>query len=135
MEQKALSVLNNLPNVSYKFVGFLPNIEVYEFYKINKIDVFINVSDSEGIPVSIMEAMSFGIPVIATNVGGVSEIVDDETGILLEKDFTIGDAIEALNRILEFKSEEERIRIKRKLYEKFDAEKNYKEFIENALLK
>ena len=32
--------------------------------------VFLNVSSSEGVPVSIIEAMSFGIPCIATNVGG-----------------------------------------------------------------
>lgn len=42
------------------------------------------MSDSEGIPVSIMEAMSFGIPVIARNVGGMSEIVNEENGLLLE---------------------------------------------------
>ena len=38
---------------------------------------------SEGIPVSIMEAISFGIPIIATNVGGNAEIVNDETGVLI----------------------------------------------------
>ena len=48
----------------------------------------MNVSESEGIPVSIMEASSFGIPVIATNVGGVGEIVENGyNGLLLNKDF------------------------------------------------
>lgn len=41
------------------------------------------MSLSEGIPVSIMEAISFGIPIIATNVGGNAEIVNDETGVLI----------------------------------------------------
>ena len=35
----------------------------------NDFDLFVNMSLSEGIPVSIMEAISFGIPIIATNVG------------------------------------------------------------------
>ena len=48
--------------------------------------MFINVSSTEGIPVSIMEAMSFGIPVIATAVGGTPEIVNNENGYLLSKD-------------------------------------------------
>ena len=45
---------------------------------------FVNVSESEGIPVSIMEAASFGIPIIATDVGGTSEIVDNSNGFLIE---------------------------------------------------
>ena len=50
------------------------------------IDIFINVSSSEGLPVAIMEAISFDIPIIATNVGGTSEIVTPETGILIAPD-------------------------------------------------
>ena len=55
----------------------------------NYIDALINVSESEGLPFSMMEAISFGIPVIGTNVGGVKEIINNDTGILLEKDFEI----------------------------------------------
>jgi glycosyltransferase involved in cell wall biosynthesis len=54
------------------------------YYSINTVDLFINVSSSEGVPVSIMEAMSFGIPVIATAVGGTPEIVSEKTGWLIE---------------------------------------------------
>lgn len=50
--------------------------------------MFINVSSSEGLPVSIMEACSFGIPIIATNVGGTAEIVQaGVNGILLKEQF------------------------------------------------
>jgi glycosyltransferase involved in cell wall biosynthesis len=58
-----------------------------EFYRKNHVDLFINVSETEGIPVSIMEAMSFGIPCIATNVGGVNEIVNNTNGFLVKKYF------------------------------------------------
>lgn len=70
--------------VKHRFMGVLSQQEIYRFYESSHIDLFINCSDSEGIPVSIMEAMSFGIPVIARDVGGNREIVNGENGILLK---------------------------------------------------
>jgi glycosyltransferase involved in cell wall biosynthesis len=71
-------------NIQAEFKGRVTNQEVLTWYKENNPHLFINVSTSEGIPVSIMEAMSFGIPVIATNVGGTKEIVNKMNGFLLE---------------------------------------------------
>jgi colanic acid/amylovoran biosynthesis glycosyltransferase len=65
------------------FKGYLTNDQVMDLYRKENFDVFVNVSDSEGIPVSLMEASSFGIPMIATNVGGNSEIVNSDNGILV----------------------------------------------------
>lgn len=48
-------------------------------------DVFVNPSYSEGLPTSVMEAASIGLPVIATDVGGTREIIADyKTGILIK---------------------------------------------------
>ena len=62
--------------------------------------MFINLSSSEGIPVSIMEAQSFGIPVIATNVGGSGEIVVSETGVLVDENRTEASVLLSLNKDL-----------------------------------
>tara|TARA_B110001452_G_scaffold266399_1_gene273175 strand:+ start:457 stop:1677 length:1221 start_codon:yes stop_codon:yes gene_type:complete len=78
-------------NISVNFMGQLPNFEVLKFYCKTPINLFINLSDHEGVPVSIMEAISFSIPVIATNVGGVSEIVNKQTGLLFDKDLDLNE--------------------------------------------
>lgn len=55
--------------------GFVANAEIVSFYRDHHVDLFFNLSLSEGIPVSIMEAISFGIPAVATNVDGNGEVV------------------------------------------------------------
>ncbi|MBK8801153.1 MAG: glycosyltransferase [Fibrobacteres bacterium] len=57
--------------------------KIMEFYEARTPTLLVNLSRSEGIPVSIMEAFSAGIPVFATSVGGVSEIVDGTNGWLV----------------------------------------------------
>ncbi len=58
--------------------------DMSSFYR--SIDVYINTSVHEGIPMSVLEAMSHAMPVIAPNVGGFSEIVmDGEQGFLIER--------------------------------------------------
>ena len=74
-------------NIKCTLAGALKHEDLMDYYRTTPIDLFINVSSSEGVPVSIMEALSFGIPVIATNVGGTPEIVSEKTGSLIDKDF------------------------------------------------
>lgn len=81
--------ISNPPaHISVILTGRMNNENVLQYYRDNPVDLFLNVSESEGVPVSIMEAVSSGIPVIATDVGGTSEVVNQELGFLIPSDST-----------------------------------------------
>ena len=119
-------------NIDYTFRGAISNESLMKEYQCMDINLFINVSEYEGVPVSIMEAMSFGIPVIATNVGGTSEIVCDQyNGKLLNKDFSIDELCESISCFMNMNNIEMRSYRKnaRNTWESFfSAEKNYRKF-------
>ncbi len=56
--------------------------EVPSFSTFNEYDVFMLISDSEGLPISAIEAMSAGLPLILSNVGGCAELINDN-GVLI----------------------------------------------------
>jgi len=121
-----------LPNVQYEFKGIVPNNEILDFYAGNYVDLFINLSSSEGIPVSIMEALSAGIPVVATDVGGTAEAVNDENGFLIPAaEFDNAEVAKKISAYLSL-SDEERLSYRRRAYrfwrENYEAEKNYEAF-------
>jgi glycosyltransferase involved in cell wall biosynthesis len=63
-----------------EFSGYVR--DVWEVYK--ELDVFVLPSHTEGIPLALLEAMAAGVPVVATRVGGVPEIVrDGQDGLLV----------------------------------------------------
>ena len=69
-----------LTPVAFNFAGAMPHDKVMEYYQTHYTDLFVQVSRSEGIPVSIMEALSYGTPVMATDVGGVSQLLPEGCG-------------------------------------------------------
>ena len=94
---------NNSGNtVEVNLTGAVSHDEVLDYYSKHSFDMFVNLSTNEGVPVSIMEAISCDIPVIATNVGGNSEIVTEETGVLVSPNPApeeVGEAIVKLSSI------------------------------------
>jgi len=124
-------ILDGRNNVHYKFLGRLDHEEVFSYFKNNPVDFLINTSSSEGLPVSIMEAMSFGIPIIATNVGGTSELVTDKTGVLIPKNCSPEDVSEALTRISKnSRSTDFRIEVRNAWKSKVNAQENFTNFAE-----
>lgn len=123
--------LGNLAMIEYKFMGRVMNAEIMKFYSRNEVDILCNTSSSEGIPVSIMEAQSFGIPVIATDTGGTSEIVVKDTGILLPVNFEVSDLAQRIEYLLNLEPGE-KIRMKKAIYDNwkrnFNANTNFEDF-------
>lgn len=98
--------IKELPeNVVFVFMGAVKNTDLMKWYASNHVDLFVNFSSSEGIPVSIMEAMSFGIPVVATDVGGTREIVvNGVNGVLLPRDCSNEKLICTIERLVSFEN-------------------------------
>ena len=128
LEKEIKEKAGQLPeNVQAVFMGPVPNEQIQEYYATHYIDAFINVSESEGVPVSIMEAQSYGIPVIATDVGGTGELVHDgENGVLLSKDFIPQDLLDAIE-IVKKNSSSFRENAQETWRALSDAERNYVE--------
>ncbi len=124
--------LLNKKNIEYKFLGYMPNKEVLKYYKEHYFDLFINTSSSEGLPVSIMEAMSFGIPAIGGNINGIPEIIEHKkNGFLFDKNAKAEDIAKLIEKYYHLSYEEKkqlRINAYNTWDNKFNAEKNYKEF-------
>ena len=123
---------SSLKNIKAVFSGEIPNDAVKDFYRSNSVDLLVNVSTTEGLPVSMMEAMSFSIPVLATDVGGVGEIVKDGyNGFLIDESFTDEALAQKLKEII-LSSRDERAAMRKnaRLFweENFDAEKNFTAF-------
>lgn len=94
--------------------------------------VFLNVSSSEGVPVSIMEALSVGLPVVATAVGGTAELVrNNREGILLACDPQAEDVANGIEAVLT-QSPGDYECMKQRALERWQevasAEKNYRGF-------
>jgi len=67
---------------SVKFLGLQKNVFEY----LRKADIFTLPSDYEGFPMTLIEAMGTGLPIVATNVGGVPDMLNNESAMLIKKD-------------------------------------------------
>ena len=137
LKQYAFNRLFNKSNIKYVVNGDITKKQVYEYLQREHFDALINTSSYEGIPVSMMEAMSFSIPVIGTNVGGVAEIIEDtKNGYLLTANPELSEIIEKLTQLY-LLDDETYLNLRRNAYitwqTKFNAESNYSELIYNMI--
>jgi len=107
---------------------------LYNFFSEKPVDVFVNVSESEGTSVAVMEAISCGIPIIATAVGGNVEIVSERNGLVLSANPSPDEVADALLVIYEGRDQnakrEESFRV---WQDKYDAEKNFTNFADKLI--
>jgi glycosyltransferase involved in cell wall biosynthesis len=130
MDEVVTRTAELLPQDKYEYRGWTENAALMHFYRTTPVDLFINVSELEGIPVAIMEAASFGIPAAACKVCGIPEIINQGSGILLDVDFNPKDAAATIEKYLHSKSRDLVLRekIRSDFGSKFNAKENYKTF-------
>lgn len=137
LQAKAAALLGPKDNITYEFLGGQSNEAVLDFYRTQPMDLFVSTTQSEGgTPVSMMEALSFGVPVLSTAVGGVPEIIDEQVGALLPADCTPLQIAEELVRFAQMGTQQrqlmqERARLRWK--QDFQAEKNHAAFAQMLL--
>lgn len=119
--------LNNRATVVFK--GYLTQDQLADLYRNEPFDVVVNVSDCEGIPVSLMEASAVSIPMVATDVGGTSEIVNGANGVLIPADADIATIATAIVGFRDRASAAARRNSARSQWEEnFNAHANYNAF-------
>lgn len=90
--------LKEKENITYELKGYVASEQVMKFYSENYVDAFITTTASEGCPVSVQEAMAYGIPIIGTSVAEIPYMIDGN-GILLSENPTANEIAEAIRDI------------------------------------
>jgi glycosyltransferase involved in cell wall biosynthesis len=118
---------NDLENKCFLF-GYLDNASKY----LKAFDIFILPSLSEAMPLSIIEAGQAELPVIATRVGGIPEIITDQKNGLIIDPNDEKSLIEALNFILleEKRATEFGLNLKKEIEQNFSFETFYQKTFE-----
>ncbi len=94
-EQRFRRAAAGLGNVA--FTGFVDNVEDY----LAAFDVFVYPSLHEGLGSSLLDAMAFGLPIAASKVGGIPEVVEDGVNGLLVPPENPAALVAALRRLLD----------------------------------
>ncbi len=121
-------------NIEVDLKGQKRNEEIHEYYQKNRVDFFISLSTNEGLPVSMMEAQGYGIPIVAMDINGIPEIVNEDTGVLIPESTTQQEIVEIVKETIEKKTFDYDTIIEH-FETNFSAENNYTNFSEGLLKK
>jgi len=114
--------------INVELRGFVANRDVLAFYEGHYVACVVSLSKSEGLPVSMMEAQSFGIPIVAPPINGIPEIVNERTGYLLGANWSISEVTDVVEKILRDEIRFDRDNIREFFSERFNASRNYRTF-------
>lgn len=130
-------LLSKKANIEYYLPGRVENDFIHKYYESNWVDAFLMMSRSEGNPVSVIEAMSYGIPIISTNINNMYNLVSGN-GILVNANPSaeeISKAIEGIGNMNEEGLYGLRNNSRKKWEQEFDEGDNNKRFVIGTLLK
>lgn len=133
LEELAQRKFGPMPCITWRFWGAIPHSEIEQVYQQIQPDLFITASSTEGLPVSVQEALSMGVPVIGTNVGGMEELIcDGVNGFLLPANTSPKLIYEKIEQFQTLSLLERNMfsEMAREVWQKnFDAKKNAKKFV------
>ena len=121
---KSLGVYQNIV-----FTGRIPHSEISNYY--NMLDVLVNISEYESFGVSVVEAMSCGIPVVVTNLGGLKEVVKDDSVGLKVNVADVDATIAVIERLINDKELYNKISVnaRKHVIENYNWDDNLKQMI------
>jgi len=125
------------PRIHIRVMGSTPKEDILQFYAQSDVHLFINVSVSEGIPVSMMEAGRYGIPLLGTLVGGVGEIIEhSHNGFRLPSNPSPEDIAVRILEVIRM-SDEDFFQLRSnslsRWKERFDSSRNYRDFLNDLI--
>lgn len=129
MKELAQRKLDGSDNIQYEFMGMMRNTEVVEYYRTHYVSCLITTTQTEGgSPVAVQEALSFGVPVIATAVGELQQMVEGN-GILLSENPSAQETAQAIERMVSCYGKDDYFQMCGKslgiFEEKFNARRNF----------
>lgn len=81
-----------------KFLGFVDGRDKIDLYR--RSDIYVLPSETEGCPISLLEALSFGLPAVVTSVGGIPDFFEDERMGFLVEDTSPGNLAALLEKLI-----------------------------------
>ena len=112
------------------FTGYVDNAEVYQYASVADVQCVPTLIE-EAAPLTVLEAMAEGLPLIVTKSGGVVEYVDKSTALTIGKENVVKDLSRAICYLKEHPEERERMSENAKIKsKKYDEAVYYKNFVE-----
>ena len=96
---RAFEKLKENKFIEINFKGLQANEQILDDYKNIPIDLFFSTSEREGLSFAMIEVLSFGIPILATDINGTKEICNENTGHLMPLNFELSEAVDFIKTI------------------------------------
>ena len=123
-----IEACKNIPNVKLNIISNISDASKY----LKNFDIFVLPSIKEGLPYVILEAGLAGLPVIASNIGGIPEIIENEKEGLLVSNANSEELTIAIKKLIDDKTLRENLakKLNEKIKKEFSLEKMIKETME-----